>query len=252
MRGRRRALRHVGNEVVEQAALSEQGVDAAFDGACSQEPVHAEAFAGGAQKGQQQDREGVEEQEAVAAPGIVDPECAHAHAEAQILAVSEAGLDGPAFRVELDDLRRGERAVAGGQMPRLLHARRLHAYDRADLLAGGRDFGVAQFARLSSLADPIGGQSHFAVGRADVDVAAKADDVSKASLSRNSNSLTSPKPRSARIVAVTPSGSSAFRRDRHRSSKSLRWSFNSSLWTVSQSSGVSLPWRVTRCSASVD
>src|SRR5271165_1591653 len=74
---------------------------------------------------------------------------------------------------------------------------------------------------------------------------------SKPKLSRNANSLTSPKPRSARIVTATPSGRSSFRRDRHRSSKSLRWFFNSSLSTVSQRSGVALPWRVTRCSASV-
>src|SRR5271165_6053719 len=73
----------------------------------------------------------------------------------------------------------------------------------------------------------------------------------KPKLSRNSNSLTSPKPRSARIVTTTPSGSSAFRRDRHRSSKSLRWFFSSSLSTVSQRSGVARPWRVMRCSASV-
>jgi hypothetical protein len=38
---------------------------------------------------------------------------------------------------------------------------------------------AAQFARLPSLADPIGGQPRLAVGRADVNVAAKADDVSK-------------------------------------------------------------------------
>src|SRR5271155_504019 len=69
-------------------------------------------------------------------------------------------------------------------------------------------------------------------------------------LSRNSNSLTSPKPRSARIVTATPSGRSAFSRDRHRSSKSLRWFFSSSLSTVSQRRGMALPWRVTRCSAS--
>ena len=76
--------------------------------------------------------------------------------------------------------RRGERAVAGGQMPRLLHALGLHAHDRADLLAGGGDFRVAQLARPPAFADPVGGQPRFAVGGADLDVAAKADDVSKA------------------------------------------------------------------------
>ena len=35
---------------------------------------------------------------------------------------------GPAYGVELDELRRGERAVARGQMPRLLHSCGLHAH----------------------------------------------------------------------------------------------------------------------------
>ena len=120
------------------------------------------------------------QQEAVAALRIVDPQRAHAHAKAKVLAVSKTGLDRPALGIQLDDLRRGELAVAGGQMPGLLHACCLHADDRADLLAGGGDFGVAQFPRPSALADPIGGQTRFAIGRADVDVAAKADDISKA------------------------------------------------------------------------
>ena len=58
-------------------------------------------------------------------------------------------------------------------MPSLLHGRRFHAYDRPDLLAGGGDFGVAQFPRPSALAGPIGGQPRFAIGRADVNVARK-------------------------------------------------------------------------------
>ena len=41
-------------------------------------------------------------------------------------------------------------AEAGGQMPRLLHADGLHAHDRADLLAGGGDLGVAQLPRPST------------------------------------------------------------------------------------------------------
>ena len=58
---------------------------------------------------------------------------------------------------------RGERAVAGGQMPGFLHSRGLDAHDRSDLVAGGGDFRVAQFTRPSALADPIGGQPRFAV-----------------------------------------------------------------------------------------
>ena len=111
---------------------------------------------------------------------IVDPQHAHAHSEAQVLAVAEAGFDGPPFGIELDDLGRGKRSVAGGQMPSLLHAHSFHANDRADLLAGGGDFGVAQHARPPAFADPVDGEPGFAVGRAGMDVAAKADDVSKA------------------------------------------------------------------------
>ena len=44
---------HVGDEIVEQAALPEEGMDAAFGGAGSQLAIHAEALAGGAQDGQQ-------------------------------------------------------------------------------------------------------------------------------------------------------------------------------------------------------
>lgn len=103
-------------------------MDTAFGGAGSQLTIHAEAFAGGAQDRQQQDGEGIEEQEAVAAPWIVDPERAQPHAEAHVLAVAEAGFDGPPPGIELDDLRRGQRGVAGGQMPSLLHAHSLHAH----------------------------------------------------------------------------------------------------------------------------
>jgi hypothetical protein len=59
-------------------------------------------------------------------------------------------------------------------MPSLLHAHSLHANDRADLLASGGDFG-----RPPAFADPVGGQPRFAVGGADMDVAAKPDDVSE-------------------------------------------------------------------------
>ena len=105
---------------------------------------------------------------------------AHAHSEAQILAVAEAGFDGPAFGVELDDLRRGERAIAGGQMPRLAHSRGLHAHDRSDLVARGGDFRIVQLTRPSAFADPVDGPPRLSVRRADLDVAAKADDVLKA------------------------------------------------------------------------
>jgi hypothetical protein len=41
------------------------------------------------------------------------------------------------------------------------------------------------------------------------------------------------------------------KRVRQRSSESLRWSFSSSLSTVSHRSGVARPWRVMRFKASV-
>jgi hypothetical protein len=57
-------------------------MDAALGGAGSQLTIHAEAFAGGAQYRQQQDGEGVQEQQTVAALRIFDSERAHAHSEA--------------------------------------------------------------------------------------------------------------------------------------------------------------------------
>ena len=88
---------HGGDEIVEQATLAEQGMDAAFGCAGSQLAIHAEAFAGRAQDGRQNDGEGVQQQQAVAALRVVDPERANAHSEAQVLAVAETRLDGRAF-----------------------------------------------------------------------------------------------------------------------------------------------------------
>ena len=130
-------------------------MNASFGGAGSQLAVHSEAFASGDQQRQQHDGEGVEQQEAVSALRVIDPQRAHAHSKAKVLAVAEAGFDCPPFGVHFDDLRCGERAIAGGEMPSFLHARRLHAHDRPDLLAGGGYLGVAQFPRASTLADPI-------------------------------------------------------------------------------------------------
>jgi hypothetical protein len=47
----------------------------------------------------------------------------------------------------------------------------MDADDRADLVPTRRDLGVAQLARSSALADPIGGVARFPVGRGDMDVA---------------------------------------------------------------------------------
>src|SRR4051812_40271769 len=86
-----------------------------LDGVGLEVAVHAEALASGTEPGEQDDGEGVEQQQPVAALRIGDAHRAQAQAEAQVLGVPEAGLHSPAFRVELDDLRRGCVTVAGHQ-----------------------------------------------------------------------------------------------------------------------------------------
>jgi hypothetical protein len=56
----------------------------------------------------------------------------------------------------------------------------LDADDRPDLVAARCDLGVAQLARSSARPDPCGGGARFAISRADMDVAAKPDDVGEA------------------------------------------------------------------------
>ena len=53
-------FRHVGDQVVEQTALAEQGVSAGFDGVGLEMAVQAEAFAGGTEQGEQNDSERIE------------------------------------------------------------------------------------------------------------------------------------------------------------------------------------------------
>ena len=77
-------------------------MDAAFDRAGSERSVHAEAFAGGAEQRQEEDRQGVEQQQTVAPLRIADAQDAQAHAETQILGVAEPRLDRPPFGVEVD------------------------------------------------------------------------------------------------------------------------------------------------------
>jgi hypothetical protein len=57
--------------------------------------VHAEAFAGGAEQGEQNDGKGIEQQQPVAPLGVCDADRSEAHAEAQILGIAEARLDTP-------------------------------------------------------------------------------------------------------------------------------------------------------------
>ena len=95
-------LGHVRGQVVEHAALPEQGMRPGLDGVGLEMAVHAEALAGGAE---QNDGKGIEQQQPIAPLGVCDAD----RAEAQILGIAEAGLHRPPFRVELDDLRRGFR-----------------------------------------------------------------------------------------------------------------------------------------------
>ena len=53
---------HVGDQIVEHAALAEQGMGAGLDGVGLEVAVHAEALAGGAEQGEQDDGEGIEQQ----------------------------------------------------------------------------------------------------------------------------------------------------------------------------------------------
>ena len=64
-------------------------------------------------------------------------------------------------------------------MPSLLHAPGVDADRRADLVAGGGEFGAAQKAGAPRRADPVGGQARLAVRRGQMNVAAKADDVAE-------------------------------------------------------------------------
>ena len=111
---------------------------------------------------------------------IADAQDAHAHAETQILGVAEPRLDRPPFGVEVDDLGHARGRIAGGQMPSLLHPLGVDADRRADLVAGGGEFGAAQETRPPCLADPVGGQARLAIRRGHMNVAAKADDVTEA------------------------------------------------------------------------
>ena len=67
-------LGHVGDEVVEHAALTEEGVRACLAGVGLQVAIHSELFAGGAQHREQVDREGIKQQQSVAPIGAGNPE----------------------------------------------------------------------------------------------------------------------------------------------------------------------------------
>ena len=88
----------------------------------------------------------LQQQQTVAPLRIADAQDAQAHAEPQILGVAEPRLDRRPFGVEVDDLGGARGRIAGGQMPSLLHPLGVDADRRADLVAGGGEFGAAQKA----------------------------------------------------------------------------------------------------------
>src|SRR3954470_20424644 len=63
---------HVGDQIVEHAALAEQGMGAGLDGVGLEMAVHAEALTGGAEQGEQDDGEGIEQQQSVAPLRVAD------------------------------------------------------------------------------------------------------------------------------------------------------------------------------------
>src|SRR5689334_9198872 len=155
------------------SALAEQGMGAPLDGVDLEVTVHAEAFAGGPEQSEQDDGEGVEQQQAVAPLRVADVYRRQAHAEAQVLGISEAGLHAPPFSVEVDDLAGRGGAVAGDQAPGFLHVAGVHAYHRTDRALRRGDRRLAQLARPAALADPRRRRAERAVGGPDLGLASR-------------------------------------------------------------------------------
>ena len=83
---------HSRDQFVEHAALAEERMGAMLGGVGLEMAVHAETFSGGAEQGQENDREGVEEKQPVAPLGDFDiAQDTHPHAEAKVLRVAKPG-----------------------------------------------------------------------------------------------------------------------------------------------------------------
>ena len=67
-------------------------MSAGLDGVGLEVAVHAEALAGGAEQGEQDHGDGIEQQQPVAALRVADADRAEAQAEAQVLGVPETRL----------------------------------------------------------------------------------------------------------------------------------------------------------------
>src|SRR5271165_7117275 len=167
---------HHGDKFVEHATLPEQGVSASRGRVGLEMSIEAERFPGCAEQGQQRNREGIDQPQAVTPVGGTDVHRAEAHAEANILTITERTLDSPPLGVEVDQLPCEFVGVAGGQAPRLLHAFGLHAHHSADRIADGGHCGTSHHARPAALADPLGCRPRLPVGSGHPDVATKADD----------------------------------------------------------------------------
>src|SRR5271166_905834 len=167
---------HHGDKFVEHATLPEQGVSASRGRVGLEMSIEAERFPGCAEQGQQRNREGIDQPQAVTPVGGTDVHRAEAHAEANILTITERTLDSPPLGVEVDQLPCEFVGVAGGQAPRLLHAFGLHAHHSADRIADGGHCGTSHHARPAALADPFGCRPRLPVGSGHPDVATEADD----------------------------------------------------------------------------
>lgn len=87
---------HGRDELIEHDALPQQRVGAPLGGVGLEQPVsEAERFPGGAEQGQQGDREGVEQPQPVAAGGGADAHLTHAHAVAEVLGCPGTGIRRP-------------------------------------------------------------------------------------------------------------------------------------------------------------
>src|SRR5439155_2371911 len=85
----------------------------------------------------------------------------------------------PAPGIVIDQRGRCRFPIAAGQAPGLLHPLGMHTDNGTDRLALRRHTGVAQLAGASALAHPLSRKLALSIGISDVDVATKADDVSK-------------------------------------------------------------------------
>ena len=92
---------------------------------------------------------------AIASLGRADVRCAHAHPKSQVLGVSKARLDPPAFAVVVHERSGVVGLRAGCKAPGLFHRGLLHADDRADGVLVGSDRCPPQRAGLPPWAHPL-------------------------------------------------------------------------------------------------